>query len=129
MDMKVDAQRIRSERARRAWSQEHLATITGLGLRTVQRIESTGSASHESIAAIASVLAIPVDQLIAAEAFKPTLLADRLLARRLWILSPCALAALLLAPPELNTQVSILLGLWVGFEIVIAALRRRGVRA
>lgn len=128
MDMKVDAQRIRSERARRAWSQEHLATITGLGLRTVQRIESTGSASHESIAAIASVLAIPVDQLIAAEASKPTL-ADRLLAWRLWILSPCALAALLLAPPELNTQVSILLGLWVGFEIVIAALRRRGVRA
>lgn len=127
MDMKVDAQRIRKERVSRAWSQEHLATITGLGLRTIQRIESSGSASLESIAAIASVLTIPVDQLITT-AFEPTL-ADRLLAWRLWILSPCALAALLLAPPDLNTQLSILLGLWVGFEIVIAALRRRGLKA
>lgn len=125
--MKVDAQRIRKERVSRAWSQEHLATITGLGLRTIQRIESSGSASLESIAAIASVLTIPVDQLITT-AFEPTL-ADRLLAWRLWILSPCALAALLLAPPDLNTQLSILLGLWVGFEIVIAALRRRGLKA
>ena len=43
MDMQVDAQLIRSERLKRAWSQEQLAQVTGLGLRTVQRIENGGN--------------------------------------------------------------------------------------
>ena len=42
MDMKVDSSYIKRERERRAWSQEHLAEVTGLGLRTIQRIEKTG---------------------------------------------------------------------------------------
>ena len=33
MDMKVDSSYIKAERARRAWSQEHLAEVSGLGLR------------------------------------------------------------------------------------------------
>ena len=33
MEMKVDATLIRSEREKRAWSQEHLAEVAGLGLR------------------------------------------------------------------------------------------------
>ena len=52
MDMKVDSKRIRAERERRAWSQEHLATVSGLGLRTIQRIEKTGAASFESARAL-----------------------------------------------------------------------------
>jgi transcriptional regulator with XRE-family HTH domain len=63
MDMQIDSQRIRSEREKRAWSQEHLAKLTGLGLRTVQRIESSGSASYESVSAIAAVLEISVSEL------------------------------------------------------------------
>jgi transcriptional regulator with XRE-family HTH domain len=63
MDMQVDSKRIRSEREKRAWSQEHLAKLTGLGLRTVQRIESTGLASYESVSAIAAVLEISVSEL------------------------------------------------------------------
>jgi transcriptional regulator with XRE-family HTH domain len=53
MDMKLNATLIRQERDKRAWSQEHLADVTGLALRTIQRIESTGSASYESAGAIA----------------------------------------------------------------------------
>lgn len=127
MEMKVDSRRIREERISRAWSQEHLAAITGLGLRTIQRIESAGGASHESVAAIASVLAVPVDQLIIAETFKPAV-ADLLLAKRLWILAPCALLALILVPPVLQSQMLVLLGLWVGFEAMIALVRWKKVQ-
>jgi transcriptional regulator with XRE-family HTH domain len=60
MEMKVDSTLIRSEREKRAWSQEHLAEVAGLGLRTVQRIESTGAAGYESVRALAAVLEIDV---------------------------------------------------------------------
>jgi transcriptional regulator with XRE-family HTH domain len=63
MDMKVDSKRIRAERERRAWSQEHLATVSGLGLRTIQRIEKTGAASFESARALASVFEVDVASL------------------------------------------------------------------
>jgi DNA-binding XRE family transcriptional regulator len=72
MDMRIDSKRIRAERERRAWSQEHLATVTGLGLRTIQRIEKTGAASFESARALAAVLEISVGELrIARDATHP----------------------------------------------------------
>jgi hypothetical protein len=37
--------------------------VTGLALRTIQRIESTGSASYESASAIAAVFDLPVTAL------------------------------------------------------------------
>jgi transcriptional regulator with XRE-family HTH domain len=61
--MRVDPKRIRAERERRAWSQEHLAIVSGLGLRTIQRIEKTGAASFESARALAAVLEIAVADL------------------------------------------------------------------
>jgi len=63
MDMRVDPKRIRAERERRAWSQEHLATVTGLGLRTIQRIEKTGAASFESARSLAAVFEVAVADL------------------------------------------------------------------
>ena len=63
MDMRVDPKRIRAERERRAWSQEHLATVSGLGLRTIQRIEKTGAASFESARALAAVFEVTVADL------------------------------------------------------------------
>ncbi len=68
MDMKVDARRIKAERERRAWSQEHLAAAAGLGLRTIQRIERTGAASLESAKALAAVFALDVAVLRAGDA-------------------------------------------------------------
>jgi len=63
MDMRVNSKRIRSEREKRAWSQEHLADASGLGVRTVHRIEKTGIASLESIKALASVFELEISQL------------------------------------------------------------------
>src|SRR5688500_9193450 len=56
MEMKVDSHLIKSERKKRAWSQEHLARVSGLGHRTIQRIENTGFANYESVMALASAL-------------------------------------------------------------------------
>src|SRR5262245_18124385 len=63
MEMNVDAKRIRLERERRAWTQAQLAGATGLGLRTVQRIEREGSASFESAQAIAAALELAIADL------------------------------------------------------------------
>lgn len=67
MDVRIDSNRIRSERENRGWSQDHLATVAGLSLRTIQRIEKTGSASLESMAALAAVLSMEVAELRANE--------------------------------------------------------------
>jgi len=67
MDMKVDSSYIKAQRARRAWSQEHLAEVSGLGLRTIQRIEKTGAASYESARSLAAVFEMDVAKLRVAE--------------------------------------------------------------
>lgn len=63
--MKVNGELVRSERQKRAWSQQHLADACGLGLRTVQRIENTGIASYESVQALAACLELPHARLAA----------------------------------------------------------------
>ena len=63
MDMQIDRELIRNERRRRAWSQQHLAEVSGLGLRTIQRIEQGGAASYESASALAACLELPLSRL------------------------------------------------------------------
>lgn len=52
--MKLDTDKIRRWREERLWSQEHLAELSGIAPRTVQRIESGEKASRESIMALAA---------------------------------------------------------------------------
>lgn len=54
--MKIDPATLKNLRDARAWSQEHLASVAGLSVRTVQRIEADGSASAESRLALAAAL-------------------------------------------------------------------------
>jgi transcriptional regulator with XRE-family HTH domain len=54
--MKVNTTRVADLRKQRSWSQDELATAAGLNLRTVQRIEAEGTASLQSLKAIASAL-------------------------------------------------------------------------
>ena len=58
MDMQIDSNRVKAERTRRAWSQEHLAAAAGLSLRTVQRVENAGSAAPETLRALAAVFEV-----------------------------------------------------------------------
>lgn len=50
-------------REKRNWSQEQLATFSGLSTRTIQRIESGNKASLESLKALASVFEIEISTL------------------------------------------------------------------
>ena len=61
--MKVDPDTIRKLREERAWSQEHLAALTGLSLRTVQRVESEANASAETRMALATAFEVDLQQL------------------------------------------------------------------
>jgi transcriptional regulator with XRE-family HTH domain len=58
MDMSVDREFVRRLRLDKSWSQEALADEAGVSLRTVQRIEADGVASHRSCRAIAEALGI-----------------------------------------------------------------------
>ena len=63
MDTLIDIDQIHSLRKQRAWSQEQLATISNLSLRTVQRIEKTGRCSLESKRALAAAFEIDATDL------------------------------------------------------------------
>ncbi|QLE87603.1 helix-turn-helix transcriptional regulator [Shewanella sp. Scap07] len=60
--MQLSVEKLKQLRRRQGWSQELLAKACGLSLRTVQRIESEGRASAESVLALASAYQVsPVD--------------------------------------------------------------------
>ena len=44
-DTMIDKNRVRKLRSQRAWSQDHLASVSDLSLRTIQRIENDGGCS------------------------------------------------------------------------------------
>lgn len=62
MSMKIDPAIIVENRNTKAWSQQHLADVSGLSLRTVQRMENAGVGSPDSIKAIAQAFSlVPAD--------------------------------------------------------------------
>lgn len=63
--MEVQGDMIRQLRAERGWTQQQLAEIADLSLRTVQRVENQGVASNESVSALAAVLVLPREQILA----------------------------------------------------------------
>lgn len=67
MDMLIDKHFIKAKRESRAWSQGQLADVSSLSIRTIQRIESTGNASYESVLAIAAALEVPIESLKVSE--------------------------------------------------------------
>ena len=54
---------VRKLRLQRGWSQEQLATLTGLSVRTIQRIEQGQQPGLESLKALAAVFELDVTQL------------------------------------------------------------------
>lgn len=63
--MNIDSARLRELRTARQWSQEQLAQLSGLNLRTVQRLESGARISMESLRALAAVFEVPAESLLA----------------------------------------------------------------
>ena len=54
---------LRKLRRQKGWSQEQLAQLSGLNIRTIQRVEKGQQASLETLKCLASVFQLEIDQL------------------------------------------------------------------
>ena len=54
---------VKKLRAKNNWSQDHLATLSGISLRTIQRVEAGNKASLETLKSLASVFEVDVSRL------------------------------------------------------------------
>jgi len=57
------AEKIKFERKKHGWSQEQLAGITDLSVRTIQRVEKNGVASLDTLQALASAFDLKVEDI------------------------------------------------------------------
>lgn len=62
--MQIDSARLRELRTARQWSQEQLSALSGLNLRTIQRLESGAKVSSESLRSLAAVFEVPAESLL-----------------------------------------------------------------
>lgn len=59
--MNLNPKILREHREKNNWTQQHLADLYGVSLRTIQRIEKTGVCSKETASALSSVFEISRD--------------------------------------------------------------------
>lgn len=62
-EVKIDNIKIQELRSVNCWSQEELASASGLSVRTIQRVEKSGTASLETTKALASVFELTPGEL------------------------------------------------------------------
>ncbi len=62
-EVKINPEGIKKLRESKSWTQEHLASVAGVSLRTIQRMEADGSSSAESRLAVAAALGVPVENI------------------------------------------------------------------
>ena len=63
---------IQRHRMNKGWSQEQLAEVSGLSVRTIQRVESGQAPSLETLRCFASVFETPISQLLEESAISET---------------------------------------------------------
>ena len=69
--MLVDSIKMKQLRLAKNWTQQHLASVCDLSMRTIQRVEKDGVASNETIAAYASVFEVTIGQfVVSSEAYE-----------------------------------------------------------
>ncbi|NGX16300.1 helix-turn-helix transcriptional regulator [Wenzhouxiangella sp. XN24] len=85
--MNVSADRIRQARIERGWTQQQLAEIANLSLRTVQRVENQAVASNETVSALCAVLELSRNELLLQDPTRPE---HQAAAARLRLLLPIA---------------------------------------
>ena len=62
--MDINASVIKNERLARSWTQQHLADVCNLSLRTVQRVERFGSAAPDTVMELCAVLEVARETLV-----------------------------------------------------------------
>ncbi len=85
--MDVSSEKVRQARIERGWTQQQLAEVADLSLRTVQRVENQSVASNETVSALCAVLEIPRSELLVLDPTRPEHQAAQ---RRMGILVPIA---------------------------------------
>lgn len=66
-DVKLNKDKVQKLRAIKCWSQDELASASGLSVRTIQRVEKSGVASLETAKALAAVFSVTPDHLRSAQ--------------------------------------------------------------
>jgi transcriptional regulator with XRE-family HTH domain len=67
LEMKINSERVKQLRNQQSWSQDQLASVSGLSLRTIQRIENRGACALDSKRALAAVFEVGIDELTITE--------------------------------------------------------------
>ena len=66
-NMQINAELIKQFRQQKCWSQQQLADMSGVSLRTLQRLEAKSVASQETIKSLAAVLEVDCQLLLKTE--------------------------------------------------------------
>jgi len=105
--MDISSERVREARMARGWTQQQLAEIANLSLRTVQRVETQSVASNETVSALSAVLEIPRTELMTLSPNQPGQTeAERSMGR--------LLAATALLGAALGSGITVFLMVWLG---------------
>lgn len=128
--------KFRSRRLARAWSQEQLAELSGLSVRTVQRIENGDQPSLETLSALAAVFEVSVADLSGSDAHGDNALDQRIAEAKInlaeegrfyrSVITAVVVCALLLVLNHFTAPASVW-SLWVS-GIWFALLAIRGMR-
>ena len=73
LNIRINTALLIEMRTQRAWSQQQLADIAGVSLRTIQRAEKSGRTSADSLQAVASAFNVTPDTLMAISRGRPQL--------------------------------------------------------
>ncbi|MEC9261591.1 MAG: helix-turn-helix domain-containing protein [Pseudomonadota bacterium] len=61
--MEIDALQIKALRQQHQWTQQQLAEMCGVSLRTIQRVEKEGNAATETVMSLSAVFEVPQQSL------------------------------------------------------------------
>lgn len=62
--MEINASHIKAIRQQHQWTQQQLADMCGVSLRTIQRVEKEGNAAQETVMSLCAVFEVPRDELL-----------------------------------------------------------------
>ncbi|MCX7544716.1 helix-turn-helix domain-containing protein [Marinicella gelatinilytica] len=57
-EMNIATEKLKDQRQGKGWTQQHLSDISGLSLRTIQRAETVGNVSNETLKALSAVFEV-----------------------------------------------------------------------
>ena len=135
---RMNTTRIIELRQAQGWTQERLATESGVGVRTVQRLEAGEDASLETLSLVAEALRVPVRDLFSTiDDADLTSRVDSLEARaseqqaardrttRAWLLLYVGIGVVLtLVAFTIPNGLALFLAYWLGGTLIAVALRR-----